>query len=74
MTDIFLPANDDDLFVYATRIRYSYQSIPIHKMSGYESDSSGSEGDYTRTNVVLGYATKEPLDDTINQLGGYPVG
>ena len=42
-------------------------------MSGYESDSSASEDDYTETNVLLGYASKESTDDSISQLGGHPV-
>lgn len=43
-------------------------------MSAYDSDSSGAEdNDYTETNVLLGYATKEDADDTISQLGGRPV-
>lgn len=43
-------------------------------MSGYESDSSGSDVDYTETNVLLGYASRESTDDAISQLGGHPVG
>jgi hypothetical protein len=44
------------------------------RMTPYDSDSSGGENDeYTETNVLLGYASKEPLDDTISQLGGRPV-
>lgn len=43
-------------------------------MANYDSDSSGAEDeDYTSTNVLLGYASKEPTDDTISQLGGHPV-
>jgi pre-rRNA-processing protein TSR4 len=43
-------------------------------MAPYDSDSSGGENDeYTETNVLLGYASKEPSDDTISQLGGKPV-
>lgn len=42
-------------------------------MASYDSDSSAGEEDYTRTNVLLGYATKEPTDDPVNQLGGHPV-
>ncbi|TVY42975.1 putative 20S rRNA accumulation protein [Lachnellula occidentalis] len=42
-------------------------------MTPYESDSSGGEdNDYTETNVLLGYASKEPSDDTISHLGGRP--
>lgn len=44
-------------------------------MATYDSDSSDAEdGDYTETGVLLGYASKEPTEDTISQLGGYPVG
>lgn len=40
-----------------------------------DDDSSDSDiGDYTTTNVLLGYASKEPTDDSFSQLGGHPVG
>lgn len=43
-------------------------------MAPYDSDSSGGEdNDYTETNVLLGYASKESSDDTISYLGGRPV-
>lgn len=43
-------------------------------MAPYDSDSSGGEdNDYTETTVLLGYASKEALDDTISQIGGKPV-
>lgn len=43
-------------------------------MPPYDSESSGGEEeDYTETNVLLGYAGKEPQDDTISYLGGEPV-
>lgn len=43
-------------------------------MPSYDSDSSGDEGsEYTETNVLLGYASKEPTDDNFSQLGGRPV-
>ncbi|KAE9369464.1 hypothetical protein N431DRAFT_380466 [Stipitochalara longipes BDJ] len=43
-------------------------------MATYDSDSSGGEDDeYTETNVLLGYASKEPSDDTISHLGGRPT-
>ena len=39
-----------------------------------DSDSSEDEnGSFTTTNVMLGYASKEPTDDEFSQLGGYPV-
>jgi hypothetical protein len=44
------------------------------KMDTYDSDSSaGEDSPYTETNVLLGYASKEPTDDTVSHLGGYPV-
>lgn len=43
-------------------------------MSRYDSDSSdGEDEDYTDTGVLLGYASKEPTEDNISQLGGFPV-
>lgn len=43
-------------------------------MAPYDSDSSGGEDeDFTETNVLLGYASKEVGDDTISYLGGRPV-
>lgn len=42
-------------------------------MVSYDSDSSGAEDDFTETTVLLGYASKEATEDTISQLGGYPV-
>jgi len=43
-------------------------------MAPYDSDSSGGDDDeYTETNVLLGYASKEASDDTISHLGGKPV-
>lgn len=39
-----------------------------------DSDSSDNDcSNYTTTNVLLGYASKEPTDDTFSQLGGFPV-
>lgn len=39
-----------------------------------DSDTSDDESSsYTSTNVLLGYASKEPTDDTFSQLGGLPV-
>lgn len=37
------------------------------------SDSSDDEVSYTTTNVMLGYASKEPTADSFSQLGGLPV-
>ncbi|KAJ8126234.1 hypothetical protein O1611_g7406 [Lasiodiplodia mahajangana] len=43
-------------------------------MAPYDSDSSGGEDeDFTETNVLLGYASKDPGDDSISRLGGRPV-
>ncbi|QDS77957.1 hypothetical protein FKW77_001648 [Venturia effusa] len=43
-------------------------------MATYDSDSSdGEDGDYTKTSTLLGYAEKDPTDDSISQLGGYPT-
>lgn len=41
-------------------------------MASYDSDSDFDE-EYTETSVLLGYASKDPEDDTISRLGGYPV-
>ncbi|KAI8948588.1 hypothetical protein F4801DRAFT_556258 [Xylaria longipes] len=42
-------------------------------MVHYDSDSSGGEEeDFTETNVLLGYASKDPGDDSISRLGGRP--
>ena len=40
-------------------------------MADYDSDSSGTED--VATNVVLGFASKEPTDEPFSQLGGHPV-
>lgn len=43
-------------------------------MAPYDSDDSLDEDqDYTETNVLLGYASKDADDDTISRLGGRPV-
>lgn len=43
-------------------------------MNSINSDSSDEENEsYTTTNVLLGYASKDPTDDSISQLGGHPV-
>ena len=40
-----------------------------------ESNSSDEEADdYTTTNVLLGYASREATEDTVSQLGGRSVG
>ena len=42
-----------------------------HKMADYDSDSS--DGEFTETNILLGYASKDVEEDTISKLGGRPV-
>lgn len=46
-------------------------------MNPYDSDSSGIDddeaGDFTETNVLLGYADEDASDDSISHLGGWPV-
>lgn len=43
-------------------------------MAHNDSDSSDDNGgSFTTTNVMLGYASREPTDDNFSQLGGYPV-
>ena len=42
-------------------------------MALYDSDSSDDAEDFTTTDVLLGYASKEPTGDIISQLGGRPV-
>jgi pre-rRNA-processing protein TSR4 len=43
-------------------------------MADYDSDSSLEDAsEYTETGVLLGYATKEPTDDSISHVGGHPV-
>lgn len=43
-------------------------------MAPYDSDDSFSDEDMdASTNVLLGYASKEPTDDTVSHLGGTPV-
>ena len=39
------------------------------------SSGSSDDGDatFSTTDVLLGYASKEPTDDPVSQLGGYPV-
>ena len=49
-------------------------STVCFSMVSYDSDSSAENpDDYATTNVLLGYASKEPTDDPISQLGGRPV-
>ena len=43
-------------------------------MVPYDSDSSEDAEDYTETDVLLGYASKEVSGDAISHLGGAPVG
>ncbi|KAL7619435.1 hypothetical protein AAE478_009974 [Parahypoxylon ruwenzoriense] len=42
-------------------------------MAPYDSDSSaGEEDDYTETNVLLGYTSRDPNDENVSRLGGRP--
>lgn len=41
-------------------------------MDPYDSDSSVDE-DFNETNVLLGYAAEEIIEDTVSHLGGWPV-
>ncbi|KAH0339012.1 hypothetical protein KCU81_g7409, partial [Aureobasidium melanogenum] len=42
-------------------------------MASYDSDSDFEDENFTETNVLLGYATKDAVDDTTSQLGGHPT-
>lgn len=42
-------------------------------MAPYDSDSEIEDQDFTETNVLLGYASKDADEDTISRLGGVPV-
>jgi len=42
-------------------------------MPPYESESSDEGEEYTETNVLLGYATKDTTGDAISHIGGAPV-
>jgi len=42
-------------------------------MPDYDSDSSDDAGDYSTTNVTLGYASTESTGDDISHLGGHPT-
>ena len=43
-------------------------------MNPYDSDSDLEDAENgTSTDVLLGYTTETPSDDTFNQLGGEPV-
>jgi hypothetical protein len=57
---------------YSTK--HFIQAELLFPMNAYDSDSSaGDDSPYTETSVLLGYASKEPTDDTISHLGGHPV-
>ncbi|KAH8668422.1 programmed cell death protein 2 [Xylariales sp. PMI_506] len=60
-----------DLRQFAPR---SVPARPVLTMAPYDdSDSSGGEeAEYTETNVLLGYASKDADEDTISRLGGRP--
>ena len=42
-------------------------------MPDYDSDSSDDAGDYSTTNVNLGYASTESTGDDVSHLGGHPT-
>jgi len=42
-------------------------------MPPYDSESSDEGEDYTETNVLLGYATKDTTGDSVSHLGGAPA-
>ena len=42
-------------------------------MPPYDSESSDEGEDYTETNVLLGYATKDATGDAVSHIGGAPV-
>ena len=44
-------------------------------MAPYDSDSDDAYDpqDYTETDVLLGYVSKDPKGETISRLGGRPV-
>ncbi|KAF2827654.1 hypothetical protein CC86DRAFT_349321 [Ophiobolus disseminans] len=42
-------------------------------MPPYDSESSDDGEDYTETNVLLGYATKDATGDAVSHLGGTPA-
>ncbi len=43
-------------------------------MASYDSDSSaGEDQDFTETDVLLGYASKDAEGESISRLGGRPV-
>jgi hypothetical protein len=46
---------------------------PLHRMPPYDSDSSDEGGEYTETNVLLGYSTKDSSSDPVSHLGGHAV-
>ena len=43
------------------------------QMSKNDDSSSDDGGDYTTTNVMLGYAANDSAGDDISHIGGYPV-
>lgn len=55
----------------STFARSIFTSAGNTTMADYDSDSSGA--DDVETNVLLGYASKEPTSDEFSQLGGRPV-
>ena len=66
-TSVFL------LFRWEAVSNASNDTSPKVVMASYDSDSSFEDENFTETNVLLGYASKEPMGDEISQLGGHPV-
>lgn len=58
-----------------TDARFRYSDGKNNKMAPYDSDSDdGYEPqDYTETDVLLGYVSKDSKGETISRLGGRPV-
>jgi len=47
--------------------------MPSSFENGDNADSDSDVESFTETAVLLGYASKDPTDDTISHLGGTPV-
>ncbi|TIA00144.1 hypothetical protein D6C82_04721 [Aureobasidium pullulans] len=62
-----------DIFVKRLGKFFSTSTYNTTKMATYDSDSDFEDENFTETNVLLGYATKDVADDTTSQLGGHPT-
>lgn len=67
------PAKILDTQTPAVNICAASNSLHHANMRPYESESSDEGEDYTETNVLLGYATKDATGDAISHIGGAPV-